>query len=105
VAAARWSGEDERKAEARRRVGRRRHMTGGAARVEGLEPEAEFLCGRRNRARRAGGWAVGPISRNDGERGWAVGKAGKQRTAAMDAVKPRNGQDCRLVAGARATRR
>jgi hypothetical protein len=52
-------------------------MTGGAARVEGLEPEAEFLCGRRNRARRAGGWAAGPISRNDGERGLGCGQGWK----------------------------
>ena len=78
MAAARWSGEEERKAKARRRVGRRRHMTGGAARVEGLGPEAEpFLCGRRSLARSAGGLAAGPISRNNGERGWAVGKGWK----------------------------
>lgn len=51
MAAARWSGEEERKAEARRRVGRRRHMTGGAARVEGLGPEVEFLCEARSKRR------------------------------------------------------
>jgi len=52
-------------------------MTGGAARVEGLGPEAEFLCGRRSLARSAGGWVAGPISRNDRERGLGWGQGWK----------------------------